>query len=81
MTPAEVLAAREALQLSRAEFAALLGVTERTILARETGGKPVNLQAALAIEFVLASRGSTRLRAILAARIKTVANHRGRTPN
>lgn len=48
MTPAEYKALREKLGLTQAGLAALLGVTRKTINARENGAK-ITEEAALAI--------------------------------
>lgn len=65
LLPEEAAQIRTALGMTRAEFAALLGITEKTISDRETGRKPVNLQATLAMEFVVASRTMPALRETL----------------
>lgn len=55
MTSTEYKALREKLGLTQAELAALLGVTRKTINARENGAK-ITEEAALALRMLAQSR-------------------------
>lgn len=74
LSPAEAREIRQALDLSPLELSSLLGVTERTVLDREAGRQPVNLQAALAMEFVRIANESEPLRNRL-SELVTKATH------
>lgn len=49
MTPADYRSIREALGLTQAQLAERLGVTRKTVNARETGAGPITAEAALAL--------------------------------
>lgn len=75
MTPGEALAIRRELELTPAELSSILGVTERTVLDREAGRQPTNLQAALALEFVRAADQFPALRSRLEYLVTKSAIH------
>lgn len=56
MTPAEYKALRHKLGLTQAGLAARLGVSRKTVNARETGATRITEEAALAIRALLAPR-------------------------
>jgi DNA-binding XRE family transcriptional regulator len=56
MTPADYKAHREKLGLTQAGLAALLGVTRETVTRRETGTKPITMEAAMAIRSISQAR-------------------------
>ncbi len=50
MTPTEYKAARGELGLTQAELAAVLGVSRKTVNARETSATPITSEAEMAIK-------------------------------
>ncbi len=57
MTPAEIRAARRALDLSQSQLAARLGVHQKSVSKWERGEHPVPLHVALAVAHLSCPRG------------------------
>jgi len=55
MNAEQYKAARERLKLTQADLAAALGVSRKTVNARERGAVPVSAEAAFAMRFLLVS--------------------------